>query len=282
VADRVKSIMPRSALLPFVLLMGMTTNVLGVLVVGLQHGVIESRAIGVTLVLVAVGVAFLLRAWRVPTFWPYLALAGTISWWALYWLGVHPALAFLPLVPLLPHEPRRLDLFASPPDDDSVHHFEHEWNHLVQIILFCFGLVNAGVLLEGYGTGSTAVLLGALLGRPTGILIAVGVAVAAGLHLPSRVGWRHILVAALATSSGFAFGLFYTSGLLPLGSVRQQITLGALGTVAGAAITLVVARVLGVVRDARPSATALTSDRRNGAVDRRSHGILPQERRVNG
>ena len=47
--------------------------------------------------------------------------------------GLHPAFALVPIVPFLPHEPRRLDLFADPPDDDATHHFEHEWHPLVQV-----------------------------------------------------------------------------------------------------------------------------------------------------
>jgi len=43
-----------------------------------------------------------------------------------------------------------------------------------------FGLVNAGVLLRGFGTGTWAVLTASLVGRPVGILVAVGIAVAAG------------------------------------------------------------------------------------------------------
>jgi NhaA family Na+:H+ antiporter len=163
-------------------------------------------------------------------------------------MGVYPALAFLPIVPLLPREPRSLDLFAPPRDDDATRQFEHEWNHLVQLILFLFGLVNAGVVIRGYDTGTWALLAAGLVGRPVGILAAIGLAVAAGLHLPHRVGWRECLVTALAASSGFTFALFFTPGLLPMGPVRDQITMGALATIVGALITYLVARHLRVGR----------------------------------
>ena len=195
-----KIIAPRSAVLPFVLLLGIATNIFGTFVVAVQDTVDETRAIGTILVVMAIGIAMLLRSWRVPAFWPYIAICGTASWWAFYWLGLHPALAFLPLVPLLPHEPRRMDLFTPPPDDDATHHFEHEWNHLVQVVLFFFGLVNAGVVLRGYDTGTWALLTAALVGRPVGVLAAIAVAVGVGLHLPPGVGWRHLVVAALSTA----------------------------------------------------------------------------------
>ena len=55
-------------------------------------------------------------AWRRPcallkvrAFWPYLFICGTLSWLAFYWEGLHPAFALMPIVPFLPHEPRRVD-----------------------------------------------------------------------------------------------------------------------------------------------------------------------------
>jgi NhaA family Na+:H+ antiporter len=246
-----KLIFPRSAVLPFVLVLGIASNIVGVIVVAVRQPLVEAQAIGTIAVLLAIGLAMLLRAWRVPTFWPYLAICGTASWWAFYWMGIHPALAFLPIVALLPHEPRRLDVLAPPPDDDATHHFEHEWNHLVQVVLFFFGLVNAGVAVRGYDTGTWALLTAALVGRPLGVLFAVGVAVFLGLHRPPRVGWRHLVVAALATSSGFTFALFFATGLLAIGPVLQQITIGAVLTSVGIAITLAVAHLLGVGRWAR-------------------------------
>src|SRR4029077_19179832 len=137
---------------------------------------------------------------------------------------------------------------ADPPDDDATHHFEHEWNELVQGILFLFGLVNAGVVLHGYDTGTWGILAAALVGRPLGMLAAVGLAVAAGLHLPRRIGWRELVVIALAASSGFTFALFFATGLISIGPVLAQLTLGALATAAGSALAIGAAKLLRVGR----------------------------------
>jgi NhaA family Na+:H+ antiporter len=175
-------------------------------------------------------------------------VCGTASWWAFYWAGVHPALALVPIVPFLPHEPRRVEMFAEAPDDDAVHHAEHGWNVVVQMVLFLFGLVNAGVILRGYDTGTWAVLLAALVGRPVGVMAVIAIAVTAGLHLPRRIGWRELAVIALATSSGFTFSLFVATSLIPVGAVLTQLKLGALSTVVGAALAYGAARLLGVGR----------------------------------
>jgi Na+:H+ antiporter, NhaA family len=246
-----KLICPRTTLLPFVLLLAIVTNVFGAVVVGLSDVTIEGRAGGLALFVLAMAIAGVLRMQKVRSFWPYLAIAGTLSWLAFYLEGMHPAFALVPIVPFLPHEPRRLDLFANPPDDDATHHYEHQWNVLVQGMLFFFGLVNAGVLLRQYDTGTWAILSAALVGRPVGIMLAVGLAVLAGLRLPARMGWRELVVVALATSSGFTFALFFATGLFPMGPVLSQIKMGALATVIGALLAFGAARLLRVGHRAR-------------------------------
>src|SRR5258705_271985 len=209
-----KTIMPRSGAVPFVLLLAIGSDLFGMVVVAPLYPSLNMGGGGAALMLVALGLAGAMRKMKVRAFWPYLTICGALSWIAFYREGLHPAFALVPIVPFLPHEPRRLDLLADPPDDDAVHHFEHEWNALVQGVLVLFGLVNGGVLLRGYDTGTWALLLAALVGRPLGILTAVSAAVAAGWHLPRGLGWRQLLVAALASSSGFTFALFFATGIL--------------------------------------------------------------------
>jgi NhaA family Na+:H+ antiporter len=247
-----KTVMPRSGMLPFVLLLGIVTDLFGMLVVAAWHPRLAAGG-GVALLLVALGLAGLLRRLNVRSFWPYLTVCGVLSWLAFFREGLHPAFALVPIVPFLPHEPRNLDLLADPPDDDAVHHFEHEWNVLVQVTLFLFGLVNGGVILTGYDTGTWAVMLAALVGRPAGILAAIGLAVAAGWHLPRRIGWRQIVVAAFAASSGFTFALFFASGILSTGPLLAQLTIGALATAAGPLLAIGIARLLCVGRFSRAS-----------------------------
>jgi Na+/H+ antiporter NhaA len=108
--------------------------------------------------------------------------------------------------------------------------------------------VNAGVVLTSYDTGSWAILSAELVGRPVGILLAVGVAIAAGLHLPGRMTWRELLVVALATSTGFAIALFLATGVLATGPVLAQAKIGVLGSASGLVMALVAARLLKIGR----------------------------------
>jgi Na+:H+ antiporter, NhaA family len=245
-----KTVWPRTGALPFVLLMTLAADGFGVLIVA-RPTLSTLQPSAIALMLSAIIIAVLLRAVKVREIWPYVVLSGVPMWFALYFQGIHPALALIPIVPFLPREPRSADFFADRSDDDYVHHFEHEWNDAVQIVLFLFGLANAGVVLNGYGTGTWALLTAALVGRPLGIAAAAAIAVTVGLRLPPRIGWRELAVVALATSSGFTFALFFATGAIPLGPVLAEIKLGALASVAAAPLTILLARLLKVGRFAR-------------------------------
>jgi Na+:H+ antiporter, NhaA family len=244
-----RAILPHNSAVPFALLLAIVTDAIGLVIVAPRNLILEARVGGAALMLGALALAAVLRTLKVRVFWPYLFVCGALSWVAFYWEGLHPAFSLIPIVPFLPHEPRRhTDLFADPPDDDAVHHSEHEWHLIVQPVLFLFGLVNAGVVLSDYDTGSWAMLSAQLVGRPAGILLAVGIALSAGLHLPGHMGWRELLVVAFATSTGFAVALFLATGVLATGPVLAQAKIGVLGSAAGLVVALIAARLLRVGR----------------------------------
>jgi NhaA family Na+:H+ antiporter len=251
----VKSIFRRHPAIPFLVVLAIAANGAGLLAIASRQAFVEVRPGGTVLMLAAIAMAVALRRWKVRSFWPYLFVCGPLSWWALYFDGLHPALALVPIVPFMPHRPRSLELFSEAPHGvhDSPRHFEHVWNYPVQAVLFFFGLVNAGVLLSGYGAGTWAFLIAALLGKPLGILAATGAAVALGLHMPVRLHWRDLVVVALATSSAFAFGLFFATAVVPLGPILAELKLGAVATGIGVPLAFGAARLLHVGRFGRAS-----------------------------
>ena len=246
----VKAIFRRHAAIPFLLLLAIAADAFGVFAVASRQAFVDVRPGGAALMAAAIAMAFAFRQWKVPTFWPYLAICGPLSWWALYVDGFHPAFALVPIVPFLPHAPRSLDVFTDAPHGrhDSPRHFEHVWKYPIQAVLFLFGLVNAGVLLSGYGTGTWALLSAAAIGKPLGILAATGLAVALGLHLPLRLHWRDLVVVALATSGGFTFGLFFATAVFPVGPILAELKIGAVATGIGVPLAFAAARLLHVGR----------------------------------
>jgi NhaA family Na+:H+ antiporter len=235
------------------LLLAIAADAIGMFAIVGRQAFVDVRPGGAALMAAAIALAFVFRQVRVRTFWPYLVICAPLSWSALYFDGFHPALALVPIVPFLPHVPRSLDAFTETPDrrHDSVRHFEYLSQYPVQAVLFLFGLVNAGVLLTGYGTGTWALLAAAAIGKPIGIMAATALAVALGLHLPLRLRWRDLVVVALATSGGFTFGLFFATAVFPVGPILAELKIGAVATGVGVPLAFAAARLLRVGRFGR-------------------------------
>ena len=240
----------RSAPAAFVLVLALVTDVLGLAAVSGRHQIARLYPAAGLLIAPAIAACVILRSCRVRSIWPYVLLAGPLSWVACYATGVHPALALLPIVPFLPHAPRDLTQPAQvdPWPHASPTHFEHAFRRPVQVIGFLFVVANVGVLMRGFGTGTWAVLLASLVGRPVGILAAAGLAIAAGLHVPRVIGWRELLVIALAATPGLAFGVFLAAAVFPPGPLLIETKIGALSTFTGALPALAAARLLRVGR----------------------------------
>ena len=98
-----------------------------------------------------VGAGMLIAWWlqkrRVASFWPYILVGGVLSWIGFYRGGLHPALALVPIIPFIPHAERDPGLFVEAPDaHDTLNEFEHWFKRPVDVMLFFFGLANAGVV----------------------------------------------------------------------------------------------------------------------------------------
>ena len=244
----------RHPAVPFLLLLAISADAIGLAAVAVLHPVGDAHPlIGLALMAVAVGGAAALRyRWRVKSFWLYLIGPGVVSWWALFLGGVHPALALVPIVPFFPHgrHDRGLMVEPAPQAHDTLTMFERWWQLPVEGVLLLFGLVNAGVPLHGLEEGMWAIPIAAL-GRPIGIVAAAGVAIAAGLHLPLRVGWRELVVVGCTATIGLVFALFFATAVMPLGVLLLEMKMGALVTIAGGGLAFAVARLLRVGRFAR-------------------------------
>lgn len=151
--------------------------------------------------------------------------------------------------------------------------FDRAWKYPVQVVLFLFALVNAGVMMRGFGTGTKAVAIAALAGKPLGMLAAIGVATACGLHLPRRVGWRELIVVTLTSSIAFTSALFFATAAIPVGPVLAELKVGALLTIVGALVAVAAAALLGVGRfAAEPDGRA--AGQRAAAVNLSMGGVV--------
>jgi NhaA family Na+:H+ antiporter len=194
----------------------------------------------------AIASALWLRRRRVHSFWAYVIGPGTLSWAALYFGGLHPALALVPVVPFMPHSPRDLGLFnqreAQQPDPLS--RFEHWWATPVQFVLLLFGFANAGVPFEQLGPGTYYVLAGLLVGKPMGIMLFSTLARLAGGSLPPGLRTGDLLVVGVAASIGFTVSLFFATAAFSGGAALAETKMGALFSFVAAPLALAVARIV--------------------------------------
>jgi NhaA family Na+:H+ antiporter len=235
---------------PFVAMMVIVSNAIGLAVIGLHQQSAHLQMAGP--LLIACGLIVTMALARVETrmIWPQVVIGGTMLWWGFWWSGLHPALSLVPIVPFLPRSPRGLNLFADPPHGphDSPRHVEHVLRIPVQIVLLLFALVNAGTVVRGLERGTWAVPIGALIGRPLGTVVAIAVSAGLGLRLPARLAWREVVVIALAASCSFTFGLFFATAVFPTGPVLIEAKVGALTTIVGPLLAIAAAWLLGVGR----------------------------------
>lgn len=241
---------PRHPGIPFLLLLAIADDALGLMILAAFYPIGTIRPFEFALLLAtAMAIAGWLRRRRTRNFWPYVAGAGIVSWIAFYRGGLHPALGLVPIIPFLPHAKRDPGLFVEAPDaHDTLNEFEHQWKLPVQVILFFFGLVNAGVAVTSVGPGTWIVLAAILLGKPVGIVLFTAICVWAGLHKPRGVTWPDLTVLGTIAGIGFTVALFFATAAFPPGELLEQTKMGALLSFSASVIAIAAAFVLRVGR----------------------------------
>jgi NhaA family Na+:H+ antiporter len=178
----------------------------------------------------AIGVGISLRRRRVKNFWAYTLVAGGLSWAAMYFGGIHPALALVPIIPMMPHAKRDLGIFAEAELHlpDTMNRFHHWWHVPVQFILLFFGFANAGVELSSVGPGTWMVVSSLIIGKPLGIVALSLLGVALGLRVPGNLSIRALTLLGIMAGIGFTVALFFATAAFPMGDELNQVKMGAL------------------------------------------------------
>lgn len=180
--------------------------------------------------------------------WPY-AIAAALSWYGFQESGIHPALGLLPIVLTIPHADRAFGIFAEAEQHltDLLNHIEHLLKTPVEVILFFFGLANAGVLFNAIGDATWLVLAGLLIGKPLGIWV-MGSLAAGPMRLGLPEGMRNadLFILGCVAAIGFTVSLFIASVAFPAGDVQDAAKMGALFSFAAAAVSFIVAALFKV------------------------------------
>ena len=183
--------------------------------------------------LVALIVFRVLGVWWMPIY----VITGFALWLAVFESGVHATLAGVACGLLAPAKPRRpeptevvagshhtvdelkaiiFDTRESKSVADRLIHNLHPFSAL--IIVPVFALANTGVamspsaLAAAAGTGlSQAIVIGLVVGKPVGIVLAAWIAVRMGIaELPVGTNWRQLVGVGFLGGIGFTVSLFIT------------------------------------------------------------------------
>lgn len=161
---------------------------------------------------------------------PYI-IAGCLSWYGFQESGLHPALGLLPVIPAIPHADRAFGIFADAERHltDMLNTLEHALKYPVEIVLFLFGLMNAGVEFSAIGDATWLVLAGLLIGKPFGIFLMGWLAAyPLKLGLPQGMRTSDLFVLGCVAAIGFTVSLFIASVAFPAGTVQDAAKMGAL------------------------------------------------------
>ena len=227
--------------IPFLLLLAIADDALGLVLLAVFYPR-EAVAIWpfVFWCVPAILSAWLLRKSGVASFWAFIAVPGVLSWLALYFGGIHPALALVPIVPFMPHPKSQPRLFRDRPivSVTTMHEFEQWWRIPVQFILLMFGLVNAGVPFGRVGAVTWVIALSLVAGKPIGILITTAIAERLGFRRAPGLDYRSIVVMGVTAGIGFTVALFFATAAFPPGPVMDEAKMGALFSFSAALLAL--------------------------------------------
>jgi NhaA family Na+:H+ antiporter len=179
------------------------------------------------------------------SFWPYL-LAACASWYGFMMSGLHPALGLLPIVPTIPHADRSFGIFSEAETHlhDLLNTIEHALKHPVEIVLFFFGLLNAGVEFSAMGDATWLVLAGLLIGKPIGIFLMGWVAaVPLKLGIPQGMRLIDLVVIGFVSAIGFTVSLFVATVAFDAGPVQDAAKMGALFSFAAAIVSIIAGKI---------------------------------------
>lgn len=234
----------------FLLLLAIADDAIGLAIIAIFYPDpnVPTEPLWLTVTVAGMLAAYLLRARRTRSYWPYLLLGGVPSWIGLHEAHLHPALALVFIVPFMPHLPRETShLFEDDPKDlSTLSRFEHEWKIFVDFGLFMFGLANAGIQFSEFGAATWIILVSLIVGKCLGIFSLGYLAQVLGFPLPAGMGRRDLLVAGVVAGIGFTVALFVAGEAFTDPVIQGAAKMGAMLSIVAFPMAAIIGRVVGV------------------------------------
>ena len=253
----------------FLLLLAVADDAIGLVIIAVFY---SSDVQPLWLLLTAGGMAtaFLFRRIGL-TWWPvYILIAGGMSWVGLVQAGVEPALALVVIVPFLPalHAAGHESAPETGAADDyhggelahaaaaghghgggALEKFEHQLKLPVDFGLFFFAWANAGVAFGSINQVTLMVLLSLIVGKTVGVTLFSFLVSRLGFPLPEGMGIRHLAITGMIAGLGLTVALFVANKAYSGTDFLDPGKMGAVFSVVVAALSLILARLVGVRRE---------------------------------
>ncbi len=260
----------------FLLLLAIADDAAGLVIIAIAYPKQSPELVWLLLSVAGMVIARIMTRLKIHSFWWYLLIPGTLSWFGFFWAHIHPALGLVPIIPFMPHAGTDLGIFVREElrRHDTLNEFEHWWKNPVEIILGLFGLCNAGVAFSSVGSGTWLVLLGLIVGKPLGIGLCTWIGEKfLSLTIPDGMDYRDVITLGFVAGIGFTVALFVATAAFDSNDPNlDPIKMGALFSFGAAIVSIVVAKILGVQTWSRKinavrrqfGLTDRLGDRRNG------------------
>lgn len=239
----------------FLLLLAIADDAIGLGIIAIFYGDPAHPAEVLPLAWVAAGVALAggMRLLKVNTWYPYVLLAGPIAWYGLMEAHLHPALALVPIVPLIPGPKTDTGLFVEEDEVDLSHHghhsplhlFEHQLKPVVDFGLFFFAFANAGVAMSGVGPMTALIFASLLVGKTVGITFFSLTAHKLGFSLPQGMDLRDLVMSGYIAGLGLTVALFVSAAAFTDPVLQGEAKMGALFSGFMGVSAIVAGKVLG-------------------------------------
>ncbi len=241
---------PKHVAIPFLLLMAIGDDgaTLAILTTVYPQGEIQLIWLVLPALAIVLGLTFN-KVLKLRSFWWYILIPGAISWIGFALAGLHPALGLVPVIPTMPHAKSDLGIYHSQETKrkDTLSEFATWWENPIELILFAFGLCNAGVVFSSIGKPSLLVMVSLIVGKAIGIWLGAMFAVKVfKFSLPEGMNSKHLFVVGCAAGIGFTVALFVATVAFPAGELQDSVKMGALLSFSAAIVTLIFGRIFKV------------------------------------
>ena len=211
----------------FLLLLAVADDALGLGIIAVFYPDPEHPVQPAWLLLTVGGMAasYRLRRIGVNSWVPYVVIGGVMSWIGLAKAAIEPALALAVIVPFLPGPHNGLVAYPELVETDPEHQtplstlthelgssplerFEHQLKLFVDVGLFFFAFVNAGVAFGTINAVTLIVLASLIVGKTVGVSMFSLAAQRVGFPLPQGMATKHLAIAGLIAGIGLTVALF--------------------------------------------------------------------------